>query len=74
MEGREAVTMEGKTRIKWDLGSSNDAQRTRVERVTAGASDQTEALRVRLIAATVEVLAEGSHPRLGQTRDMRAAA
>ena len=74
MEGREAVTMEGKTRIKWDLGSSNDTQRAGVERVSAGAGAQTEALRARLIAATVEVLAEASHPRLRKTRDMRTAA
>ncbi len=74
MEGREAVTMEGKTRIRWDLGFSNDTQRAGVERVAAGAGDQTEALRARLIAATVEVLAEGNVPRLVETRDIPTAA
>jgi hypothetical protein len=74
MEGREGVTMEGGTQLERALRPSQIAQRTGVERVTAGAGGRIEALRARLIAATVETVAEGSHPRLAKTRYARTAA
>jgi len=69
MRGREELTMDGKPRITWVLGPSQDAPRTRPQRVTAGVGCRRDAVRAKLIAATVEVFASGSHPRLDRTRD-----
>jgi hypothetical protein len=74
MEGSGVGTMDGATEIRWTLGCSRDTQSRRLRRVAAGSGEQAEALRARLIAATVEVLADGSSPRLDRTRDARAAA
>jgi len=74
MEGREEVTMEGQTRIKRGFRPSLEARRTRPQRVSAGASHQTGVLRARLIAASVELVANGSDPRLIKTRDIRETA
>ncbi len=73
MRGREELTMDGKTRITWVLGPSREALPTRPRRVTAGISDRRETLRAKLIAATVELAAEGSHPRLIESRDASIA-
>ena len=73
MRGREELTMDGKTRITWVLRPSHEALPTRPQRVTAGISDRHEALRAKLIAATVELAANGSNPRLRQSRDPRTA-
>jgi hypothetical protein len=64
MEGSKAGTMDGTTQIRWTLGSSQNARRSGQHGVATGADGRIEALRARLIAATVEVVAEGSHPRL----------
>ncbi len=68
MRGREELTMDGKTRITWVLRPSHDAGRTRPQRATTGTGEQAETLRAKLIAATAELAAEGSNPRLGKTR------
>ena len=68
MRGREEVTMDGKTRITWVLRPSHDVRRTRLQRATTGTGERVESLRAKLIAATVELAAEGSNPRLGKTR------
>jgi len=80
MEGSEQGTMDGETQIERAVavGTFRDAQRLCPRYDGADASEQTEALRAKLIAATVEVLAEGasnpSDPRLVETRVMRIAA
>jgi hypothetical protein len=74
MEGSEAGTMDGKTPIKRAFGPSDDKRRSRRRRVASNAGEQTETLRARLIAATVEVLAQGSHPRLDRTAYTRTVA
>jgi hypothetical protein len=77
MEGSEQDTMDGESKIERAVavGPLHDAQRLRPCYDTTGAGDATEALRSSLIAATVEVLAEGvSNPRLVETRAMRTAA
>jgi len=74
MRGREELTMDGKTRITWVLRPSPNTQRTRPQRVTAGIGERREALRAKLIAATVELAAESSSPSLRRTRDMRIIA
>jgi hypothetical protein len=80
MAGSEQDTMDGETQIERAVavGPFHDAQRLRRRCDSAGASDATEALRSRLIAATVEVLAQGagnpSNPRLVETGVMRIAA
>jgi len=58
VEGREEVTMDGKTPLSRALTPFYDPQ----------------TLRTRLIAATVELAAEGSNPRLVGTRHVRTAA
>jgi hypothetical protein len=63
--------MDGKTAIKRALGSSQNAH---PRCVPANIDEPTETLRARLIAATAEVLAQGSHPRLSKTAHARAAA
>ena len=68
MRGREGLTMDGDTRITWVLRPSQDAPRTRPQPVTVGISERREVLRAKLIAATVELAAEASHPRLDRTR------
>jgi len=73
MKGSEELTMDGRTRITWVLRPSHDALRARPQRVTAGISGRREALRPRLIAAAVELAAEGSHPRLMKSRNARTA-
>ncbi|HYM45686.1 MAG TPA: hypothetical protein VES65_05935, partial [Solirubrobacteraceae bacterium] len=75
MEGREEDTMDGKTLIKRAIGPSGGALHgaqnrsgQRHERDGAGEPSETrrptEALRARLIAATVEVVSDGGGPRL----------
>ncbi len=73
MRGREEVTMDGKPRITWVLGPSQDAPRTRPQRLTTGIGARRETLRAKLIAATVEVATDASHPRLDTTRHVRIA-
>ena len=73
MRGREELTMDGRTRITWLLGPSQDAPRTRPHRVTTGFSERREALRAKLIAAAVELAGDGSNPRLEQTLYVRIA-
>jgi hypothetical protein len=68
MKGREALTMDGKTRVTWVLRPSQNTRRTRPQRVPGGIPEHTDALRAKLIAATVEVATEVSNPRLGQSR------
>jgi hypothetical protein len=80
MAGSEQDTMDGESKIERAVavGPFHDAQRLRRRCERPGAGDGTEALRSRLIAATVEVLAEGagnpSNPRLVETRAMRTPA
>jgi hypothetical protein len=74
MEGSSAGIMDGKTQIRWTLGSSHDTQRPSPQRIATGAREQAETLRARLITATVEVLAQGSNPRLVKTGHTRTAA
>ncbi len=74
MEGSGVGTRDGTTQITWTVGSSQNTWRSGLRRVAAGAGERTETLRAELIAATVEVLAEGSNPRLSRTRYMRTAA
>jgi len=74
MKGREELTMDGKTRITWVLRASHDAPRTRPQRVTTGINERREALPTKLIAATVELAADASNPRLNKMRHVRIAA
>ncbi len=71
MRGREELTMDGKTRVTWVLRPSQNTQRTRPQRVTTGVGERRDALRAKLIAATVELAANGSNPRLPRTRYVR---
>ena len=59
--------MDGKTRTKRAPGRSQDAHRSRPRRGAGVSGEQAGTLRARLIAATVELLAEGSDPRLDKT-------
>lgn len=74
MEGREQVSIDGGTRVEWVPGPSGDAQRIGSQRVSSGIGEDFETLRAGLIAATVEVLAEGSDRRLGESRPAPTAA
>ncbi len=74
MEGREAITMDGGTRIRLAARPARDVQRARVERTTASTGDRAEVLRERFVAATVELLARASVPRMTKTRYERTAA
>ncbi|MFI4972875.1 MAG: hypothetical protein ACHP7H_09360 [Hyphomicrobiales bacterium] len=77
MEGSGQDTMDGEGKVERAVavGHLHDAQRLRLRCDSSGANDATEALRSRLTAATVEVLAEGaSDPRLIETRVMPTAA
>jgi hypothetical protein len=65
MAGSEQGTIECAVAV----GPFHDAQRLRRRCERAGASDATEALRSRLIAATVEVLAEGSWASIASSSD-----
>ncbi len=67
MRGREEVTMDGKPRITWVLRPSHDAPPPRPQRVTAGIGRRRDVLRAKLIAAAVELFADGGHPRLSRT-------
>ena len=71
MRGCEALTTDDRTRITWVIAPSRDARKAPVHRVDVGVDGEAEALRARLIAATVELAAEGNNPRLTQTRDAR---
>ncbi len=68
MKGQGEVTMDGKTPIKRVVGHPPDAHQTGPGRVGAGVCDLAEALRSRLMAATIEVIAAGSDPRLSESR------
>ncbi len=74
MKGREVLTMDGGTQIKWVLEPSHNAHRTRSSCVATGICESTETLRAKLIAATIELAAEGSHPRLIESRHVRLIA
>jgi hypothetical protein len=65
--------MDGTTEIRWTLGSSHDTKHSRPRRITAGVGAQADTLHTGLDPATAETLAQGSHPRLGETRYTRAA-
>ncbi len=73
MEGREELTIGGPARPEQALRDPQDVRHARPQRVSTCASAQAEALRVRLIAATVEHAAEGSDPRLHRTVAARKA-
>ena len=68
MRGCEVLTTDDRTRITWVLGPSRDARKAPVRRVGVGIGERAEALRAKLIAATIELAAEGSSPRLRQSR------
>lgn len=74
MKGREAVAMHRKTRVTWVLKPSLQTGRTRPQRMIADLSEPNDALRARLLAATVELAADGSNPRLVKTLHACAAA
>jgi hypothetical protein len=71
VEGSEEGTMDGETEIERALGSSQNAP---LRRAPANIEESTETLRARLIAAVVEVLAQGSDPRLARTAHAPVAA
>ena len=73
MRGREVVTMDGNTQVTWVLRAPQNAPRTRLQPATAGTGDRNEPLRAKLIAATVQVAANASNPRLPQSRNMLVA-
>ena len=73
MRGCEALTTDGRTRITWVLGPPRDARKAPIRRTTTGIDEGTEALRSRLIDATVELAFEGSNPRLTKSRHARVA-
>ena len=73
MKGREVLTMDDRTQVNWVLGPSRNAHRTRSKCATTGVGDTAEALRAKLIAAAIEVVAEGSNPRLNETRHAHIA-
>lgn len=74
MKGSDGVTMDGRTRITWVLRASQEALHTGPQRLIAGVGERRATLRARLIAAVVELAAEGSHPRLCRTRYVPTAA
>ncbi len=74
MEGRKQVSADDGGRIEWVLRPSGDAPRIRPQRVSSGVGEDFETRRASLIAATVEVLAEGSDRRLGESRPVPTAA
>ena len=70
------VSVRGKTSHKTLLGpfdtvtrAACDERETGLSRGYSGRFERQETLRARLIAATVEAVAEGSGPRLTETRD-----
>ena len=69
MEGCKERTTDGRTPVERILAPSHDARRSGARRASAGAGEPTESLRARLVAATVELVAQASGPRLGKTRD-----
>jgi hypothetical protein len=73
VKGREVLTMDDRTQVKWVLGPSHSARRARAERVTVRISEPAESLRAKLITAAIDVAAEGSHPRLTESRHTRTA-
>jgi hypothetical protein len=73
VEGSEAGTMDGKAPIERVLGSSCDAL-SPCQSAAGAQAAPAETLRARLTATIVEVLAQGSHPRLDRTAHARAAA
>ena len=68
MRGCEVLTADDRTQVTWVVGPSPDALKAPVHRVGAGIGERADTLRARLIAATVELAAEGSNPRLQQSR------
>ena len=73
MKGREVLTMDDRTHVKWVLGPSGNAHRTRSKCVTTGIGEQAETLRAELVAAAIDVAGEGSNPRLIESRHARTA-
>ena len=73
VKGREVLTMDDRTPIKWVLGPSHNAHRTRSKCVTTGINEPAENLRAKLLAATIELAAEGSHLRLIESRHVDIA-
>jgi len=77
MEGGAGNTMDGGTQIERTvvLDPLPEAARSQPPCEHGGGSEQLDALRARLLAATVELVAErGSNPRLIETRYIRPAA
>ena len=68
MEGREEVTMDGKTRITWVLRLPQNPRSTRSQRVTADVSEQAGASCGTLLSAAAEPACAASGPRLAETR------
>lgn len=73
MEGREEVTMDDETQIKWAVGRSQNARRTGLNGRTASVCERPESLHATLIAGTVATAVRGSDPGLGGTRHARVA-
>ncbi len=69
MRGCEALTTDDRTRITWVLGAPRDARKAPIHRAATGIEEGSEALRSRLITATVELASEGSNPRLMKSRN-----
>jgi len=77
MEGGKGSTMDGETQIERAimLDPLPNTQRPQAPCDHAGGGQEPEALRARLIAATVELVAErSSDPRLMETRYISSAA
>jgi len=73
MEGSNAKTMDGTTRVARAAGpSAHTHTGSRCESASRG--ERTETLRARLITATVEVVAGASAPRLVKTQRTRISA
>jgi hypothetical protein len=68
LEGNKGSTMGNETRTSRMVDRLSIRTRTRAQPSSYSRSEQMDALRAKLINATVEVLAEGSVLRLGETR------
>jgi len=77
MEGGAGNTMDGETHVERAvvLDPLPNTQRLQPRCAHTGAGERAEVVRARLIAATVELVAEqGSNPRLAETRYISSAA
>jgi hypothetical protein len=74
MEGKGAKTMDGETRTEDACEPARGARQAAPGRRNTSVDGRIGELRVRLIAATVEVLAAGRSPRLSETVTTLSAA